>query len=371
MANQRLSIYNRQCSGFLLQAGGKMSVRNTVLAYLATVASLAIIFPTSLAHAEGMPIERARLLSPFGERPVFSPDGSRIAFVGKAYGEAYEIELETGHIRNLTSNIPHQGVVRIHYLQNGDFLVTGPKYFSGPNSRINLEMFILKRDLHTAMQPLGEKIFEGVAVGPGNAIAWQRMPAGETLNPGEQWIEAVQRIQWENYYGRIVYKDGKPQLVDKRRIMNPREQSCGLFMEVQDFRDNGREVTFYCGDDSTGEPHMQIFGYRLDTGKYIRYYRTGHYAEVEGIAPNGTWTTVECGDAPASQGVSALDICRLELVPDGTLSKLIIGTKPGTTRKVNNPVVSPDGKSVAFAAGDASFGEHGTGSGIYIINLVE
>ena len=335
---------------------------------LAAVAAYLIAIP-GIADAQGIPMQRAQRLSAFGERPAFSPDGSRVAFVGKAYGDAFEIELDTGYIRNLTGGLPHQGVLRVQYLPNGDYLITGPRYYSGPNSRINVDLFVLAKDLQTGLQPLDQTGFEGVAIGPDNRIAWQQMPAGEALHEGEKWVEAVGRIHWENYFGRIVYNDGKPSLVDKRRIMNPPPATCGQFMEVQDFRDNGREVIFYCGGIIEGKPIMQIFGYNLEDGRYTRYYRTDKYAEVEGIAPDGTWTTVECGESPASQGISLIDICRLELVPDGALTPLIIGTAPGTMKKVNNPVVSPDGKVVAFAAGDASVGDHGAGSGIYLLQL--
>ena len=83
--------------------------------------------------------------------------------------------------------------------------------------------------------------------------------------------------------------------------------------------------------------------------------------EVEGIAPDGTWTTVECskgGKGPYSRPL--IDICRLELRANGPITKLIKGTKEDTPRTVSNPVMSPDGKWVAFQEGDASHGDWGT-----------
>lgn len=92
--------------------------------------------------------------------------------------------------------------------------------------------------------------------------------------------------------------------------------------------------------------------------------------EVEGIASDGTWTTVECskgGKGPYSRPL--IDICRLELRPNGPITKLIKGTKEDTPRTVSNPVISPDGKWVAFQEGDTRHGEWGDGHGIFLMPI--
>jgi hypothetical protein len=345
----------------------------TLKTFCASIAAAAALLIATAASADtpegGVPMERATMLSAFGERAAFSPDGKRVAFVGKSYGDAYEIDLASGHVRNLTGQFPHQGVLRVQYLQNGDYLIVGPRRYIGPTSRANVDLFILDKHLRTGLQPLDQGVFEGVAMGPRNIIAWQQIPAGAKLREGESWIEGVMRLGPEYYVGRIDYQNGKPRLLDKRRIMTPAPAGCGL-MELQDFRKDGNEVVFYafCGQQG-GNPDMHIYGYDLHTGQYTNFLTTKNYAEVEGIAPGGAWSTVECGTRKGPEFMPPLDICRLELVPNGKLSRVIIGTAPGSSKKVSNPVVSPDGKSIAFQSADSAIGDVGEGGGIYLMPL--
>ena len=77
--------------------------------------------------AENLPRGNTQLTW-FGERPQFSPDGKRVAFMEKSFGDAFEIELATRRIRLLT-HFPHPGFLRVHYLTNGDFLLVGARKF--------------------------------------------------------------------------------------------------------------------------------------------------------------------------------------------------------------------------------------------------
>ena len=44
----------------------------------------------------------------YGERPYWSADGTRIAFIEQNYGDACEIDLETRQVRNLTRDLGDQ-----------------------------------------------------------------------------------------------------------------------------------------------------------------------------------------------------------------------------------------------------------------------
>ena len=46
-------------------------------------------------------------LLPYGERPYWSPDGKRIAFIESNYGDVCEINIETREVRNLTKDLEH------------------------------------------------------------------------------------------------------------------------------------------------------------------------------------------------------------------------------------------------------------------------
>jgi hypothetical protein len=306
------------------------------------------------------------LLTSFGERPAFSPDGTRIAFIGKTYGDAYEIDLRTRAIRNITSDVPHQGIVRIQYLPNGDYLVTAPQHFLGPSTRAQLQLWVLKRDLTGGLQPLREHPMEGVAVSKTkNLIAWTAFDPPITLKPGVNWKEAFGRPT-KRYVAEIVYDQGIPHIAGKREIISTLPERCG-FAEPQDFRDNDQELVFSCSSTDSGPLLISTMGYNMRSNTLITYRsKPGEYNEAEGIAPDGTWTTVECGIQGELRASPPLDICKLELRLGGQFSKLVIGTRPGTTEKISNPVVSPDGKWVAYQRGDTAVGDEGEGMGIYL-----
>ena len=63
----------------------------------------------------------------------FSLDSKRVLFLSKTFGDAMEIDLATGVIRNLTAHFPHFGFTRALYLANGQILLSGPTEFNPAN----------------------------------------------------------------------------------------------------------------------------------------------------------------------------------------------------------------------------------------------
>src|SRR5215813_4708951 len=142
-------------------------------------------------------------LTGFGERPVYSPDGRRIAFMSKSFGDAFEIDLETKVIRLLTGHFHHEGFLRVHYLLNGDFFLIGARKFSDISSTRarDQEMWVMKADAKSPPVALNQKISEGVATSRKDMkIAWS--------NTSGQYPDLLQAGESVLYVADVVTRDG-------------------------------------------------------------------------------------------------------------------------------------------------------------------
>lgn len=291
-----------------------------------------------------------RQVTHFGQRADFSHDGKRILFLEKTFGDVYEVELETGIIRPMTHRYFHEGYTRALYLANGDILLSGARQFDANDpwasrSEKNAELWILKKDLSGPPIPLGEKCSEGPAVSRKHMrIAWTQ---GEAF-----------------YIADILYKDGKPRLADKKKILDKRDLPFETGLETQNFRlPDEKELIF----SAYGYQGTEVMGLEIETGKVVNYSQApNQYDEPEGIFPDGKHTLVEC-DKHSGKGIHYNDIYKLALDGSGQTQRITFFSDY-RGYKSTNPVVSDDGRYMAFQfakRGDMA----GVGRGILIFDF--
>jgi Tol biopolymer transport system component len=250
----------------------------------------------------------------------------------------------------LTGHYFHEGYTRALYLSNGDILLSGARQFDANDpwasrSEKNAELWFLKKDLSGAPVPLGEKCSEGPAV------SRRRM-----------------RIAWTQggafYMADIVYKNGEPELTNKKKILDKRDLSFETGLETQNFRPpDEKELIF----SAYGYQGTEVAGLDIETAKVINYSKApNQYDEPEGIFPDGKHTLVEC-DKHKAKGTQYIDIYKLALDGSGNTERLTFFAEyPGY--KASNPVVSDDGRYIAFQV--AKRGDRaGVGRGILIFDL--
>ncbi len=286
----------------------------------------------------------------FGERADWSHDGKKILFLERTFGDVYEIELATGIIRPMTHHYFHEGYTRALYLTNGDILLSGARQFNANDpwtsrNEKNAELWVLKKDLSGPPVPLGEKCSEGPAVSRKHMrIAWTQQGAF--------------------YLADIVYKNEKPELANKKKILDSKGLPFKCEIETQNFRPpDEKELIF----SAYGYQGTEVMGLDIETGKVVNYSQApNQYDEPEGIFPDGKYTLVEC-DKHIGRGIQYNDIYKLALDGSGQTERLTFFADY-SGYKSTNPVVSDDGRYMAFQyakRGDMA----GVGRGILIFDL--
>jgi Tol biopolymer transport system component len=329
----------------------------TVVPFMVVLSALLVAQGTkSGSPEENLPPDITQLTA-FGERASWSPDGRRIAFMSKSFGDAFVVDVSTKMIRLLT-HYPSAGYLRVQYLPNGDFFLIGARTFSDittTRSR-DQEMWVLRADGNGQPIPLDHKISEGVAISRKTTkIAWSntRGQYPDLLAEGESVI----------YTGDIVDEGGQPELKNKKEVLRAKAPECTL--EAQDFRRNDTELIYTC----YRSPFADVFGIDLNTSKVTTYRRIpDEYNEVEGIFPDGEYTLVESSREQIKQNSNYIDIWKLKLEPNSTdfVRMTRWGDYPGY--KASNPVVSPDGRAIAFQSARSS-DPAGVGYGIFLLKM--
>jgi hypothetical protein len=303
-------------------------------------------------------------LTTFGERADWSLDHKKILFLSKTFGDAMELEVASGRIRNLTQHYPHYGYTRALYLSNGDILLAGPEAYDLKNvghARRNCYLSVLSKDGRKPPVALGVRCNEGPAVSRQRLhFAW---PEWTDPKPGQGNLSTSSMVEAD-----LVYTDGVPALANKRVIIDGSELPFRCTMETQNYRGpDEQELIFSAYTD--GGQKCDVVGIHLGTRKITKYTDTPEiYDEPEGIFPDGKATLVEC-DSQNKLGPGNIDLWKLSLDGSGTYTRLTFFSEYAGY-KASNGVVSDDGTKIAFQMGKAGEAA-GIGHGIFVLDLTK
>jgi hypothetical protein len=309
--------------------------------------------------ADALPPHISQLMGS-GLRPDWSADSRRLLFLDALVGDVFEIELETRAVRPMTRHFEHGGFTRARFLASGDLLLCGPQPDEASarpeQGRWHTELWWLAADLSGPAVPLGEPCFEGPAVSRRSLrIAWTRSDYPDRVVFGRSEI----------WTGEIVVENGRPRLADRTRRLDRSALQYLAFFETQDFRPpDERELLITAYAWRGGE----VMGLDLETGELRNYSRSWGYDEAEGVFPDGRFAAVE--REPGTYTLTPtgrIDIWRTELDGSGR-SQRLTRFSDFAGFGANNPVVSPDGRWLAFQL-RAAEGPHGNGQGIFLLDL--
>ena len=300
-------------------------------------------------------------LNEFGERPDWSHDGKKILFVARSFGDVYEMDVESGNIRPLTHHYYHGGYLRALYLSNGDILLLGPKSFPSENwqeARFKLtELWVLNKKLESPPVRLGEFIWEGPAVSRTQLrIAWSQHHGNYP----------DQKRYWQIWVADIDYESGKPQIKNQRVVFdNSDGEVKGAVLEPQNFRPgNEDELTLQSSHNGT-----EVMKLNLKTSELVNLSKSpDSYDEPEGVFPDGQYTLVESSRHRKNESSgNNIDLYKIGLETDNKWERITYFNENGKF-KATNPVISDDGKFIAFMV--ARCNEiAGIGHGIYILDI--
>jgi Tol biopolymer transport system component len=302
------------------------------------------------------------VLTHFGERADISPDNQRVAFMAKSFGDAMLIDLKTRFITCLTCNVPGAAFLRVMHLVTGDYILIGPDHFEDihtSRTRDN-ELWFLSKERGSKPVKLGQKMSEGAAISKKTLkIAFSQTPdQAQDLAPESSRLIVAD----------LEISSGLPKLINRKTVYVSKDRSCTL--EAQDFYDNDRKMVFTCYEPKGA---ASVMGIDLETGQVTNFSKMpGTYNEPEGIFPEGLYTAVEsdrqCKEYGGGCGSGNIDIWKLKLDGTGKDFTRLTYFNDYEGGKASNPVISTDGKFMAFQAAKTS-DPAGVGYGILIYNF--
>jgi hypothetical protein len=315
---------------------------------IASIAALTLAAAPAEERKSGSPLDHLpanmEVLTHFGERADISPDNLRIAFMVKSFGDAMVIDLQSREIRCLTCNVPGAVFLRVMHMVTGDYLLIGPDHFENTQvsrARDN-ELWFLSKAPGSKPVKLGQKLNEGAAISKKS----MKISFSETSEQARDLPAGASRLS----LAEIDLSGGAAKIINKKVVYESKDKSCTL--EAQDFYDHDRKMTFTCYEL---EGRASAMGIDLATGAVTNFSKApGSYNEVEGIFPDGQHAAVEadrqCEQLGGTRGSGNIDIWELRLDGTGKDFTRLTFFNDYEGGKASNPVLSTDGKFMAFQA---------------------
>lgn len=280
-----------------------------------------------------------RSLTDFGGRPRWSSDGQRIAFVEGEYAEAYEVDIATGKTTCISCEFEHEGIYRIYYMNNDDYLILSTKKFRHRtyNRFASNAIYWIPANRSQAPKYLGEEHFEGVAVSRYSRKIAYFTSLLNTLGPSKLFVAEITH---------------SGELINKQEVALPFEGfGRWLPFEAQDFFAEDRGLIFSHYDDP-----VDTYSYEFESGTLINQTQSGAHEEPEGLFPDDRFAAMEANrhtfDADARHYEKAIDSDIYMLRLDGTGKTAYRLTHAASeTQWANNPNVRQDGCAIAYSLG--------------------
>ena len=321
------------------------------------------VLPLAAQRKSGNPLDQLpgniEILTHFGERADISPDNQRVAFMAKSFGDAFVTDLKTRIIRCLTCGVPGAAFLRVMHLWNGDYILIGPERFKElrTSRHGDNELWYLSAKPGSKPVRFGQKLSEGAAVSKKRP----RIAFSQTSAQNPELPAGASRL----IVAEIELSGDAPKLANKKVAHESPDRRCTI--EAQDFYANDTKLTFSCYEPDDAASVMSL---DLTTGKVQNMSQApGTYNEPEGIFPDGEYTLVEADrqvqTLGGKGGFRQIDIWKLRL--DGTGKDFVRLTHFNDYEggKASNPVVSSDGRFMAFQAAKTG-DEAGVGYGILL-----
>jgi Tol biopolymer transport system component len=245
------------------------------------------------------------------------------------------------------------------HLSTGDYILIGPEHFQDihvSRSRDN-ELWFLSKQPNSKPIRFNQKMSEGAAISKKSL----KISYSENSAQNPELPKGASRL----FIADVDLSGGVPQLTNKKVVYESPDNRCNI--EAQDFFDNDRKMTFTCYQP---EGMASVMTIDLETKEVVNQSKApGTYNEVEGIFPDGKYTCVE-GDRQVQTlgrkgGFREIDIWKLRLDGTGKDFTRLTHFNDYDGWKASNPVVSTDGKFMAFQVAHTA-DEAGVGYGIML-----